>query len=126
MFFASDPTARTRLRDRFPVLTATTEGTAAITGLSDRTAYDLYFVAEDDETAVSNNTAEVTVPENTAVVIDDDGWFHTGDVVRQQSDGTLCFVDRRKNVIRRSGENISALEVEAALSEPAAVAAGPA
>jgi acyl-CoA synthetase (AMP-forming)/AMP-acid ligase II len=45
------------------------------------------------------------------------GWFHTGDVVRQQSDGTLCFVDRRKNVIRRSGENISALEVEAALSE---------
>lgn len=47
----------------------------------------------------------------------EDGWFHTGDVVRQDSDGTMCFVDRRKNVIRRSGENISALEVEAALSE---------
>ncbi len=45
------------------------------------------------------------------------GWFHTGDVVRRNPDGTLCFVDRRKNVIRRSGENISALEVEAALSE---------
>jgi acyl-CoA synthetase (AMP-forming)/AMP-acid ligase II len=45
------------------------------------------------------------------------GWFHTGDVVRQNTDGTLCFVDRRKNVIRRSGENISALEVEAALSQ---------
>ena len=45
------------------------------------------------------------------------GWFHTGDVVRRNADGTLCFVDRRKNVIRRSGENISALEVEAALSE---------
>jgi acyl-CoA synthetase (AMP-forming)/AMP-acid ligase II len=44
------------------------------------------------------------------------GWFHTGDVVRQDQDGALYFVDRRKNVIRRSGENISALEVEAALA----------
>lgn len=45
-----------------------------------------------------------------------DGWFHTGDVVREDEDGALYFVDRRKNVIRRSGENISALEVEAALA----------
>jgi acyl-CoA synthetase (AMP-forming)/AMP-acid ligase II len=52
----------------------------------------------------------------------EDGWFHTGDVVRRQSDGSLCFVDRRKNVIRRSGENISALEVEAVLSEDPGVA----
>lgn len=43
------------------------------------------------------------------------GWWHTGDVVRAGEDGTLFFVDRRKNVIRRSGENIAALEVEAAL-----------
>jgi acyl-CoA synthetase (AMP-forming)/AMP-acid ligase II len=50
------------------------------------------------------------------------GWFHTGDVVRQDADGTMYFVDRRKNVIRRSGENISALEVEAVLSEDPAVA----
>ncbi len=46
-----------------------------------------------------------------------DGWFHTGDVVREDDTGSLYFVDRRKNVIRRSGENISALEVEAVLSE---------
>ncbi len=45
-----------------------------------------------------------------------DGWLNTGDVVRQGKDGSLHFVDRRKNVIRRSGENISALEVEAVLS----------
>ncbi|WP_116366095.1 AMP-binding protein [Parahaliea mediterranea] len=44
-----------------------------------------------------------------------DGWLNTGDVVREGNDGSLYFVDRRKNVIRRSGENISALEVEAAL-----------
>ena len=50
------------------------------------------------------------------------GWFHTGDVVRQGADGMLCFVDRKKNIIRRSGENIAAAEVEAALQAHAAVA----
>jgi acyl-CoA synthetase (AMP-forming)/AMP-acid ligase II len=43
------------------------------------------------------------------------GWFHTGDVVRQRADGLLIFVERRKNIIRRSGENIAAAEVEEAL-----------
>ncbi|MDG1906647.1 MAG: AMP-binding protein [Arenicella sp.] len=45
-----------------------------------------------------------------------DGWLHTGDIVRQGEDDSLHFVDRLKNVIRRSGENVSALEVEATLS----------
>lgn len=49
-------------------------------------------------------------------------WFHTGDVVRQDADGSLCFVDRRKNVIRRSGENISAVEVESVLAKHPAIA----
>jgi acyl-CoA synthetase (AMP-forming)/AMP-acid ligase II len=44
------------------------------------------------------------------------GWFHTGDAVRRGEDGVLHFVDRRKNIIRRAGENIAALEVEAALA----------
>ena len=43
------------------------------------------------------------------------GWFHTGDTVRRGEDGTLYFVDRKKNIIRRSGENIAASEVEACL-----------
>jgi acyl-CoA synthetase (AMP-forming)/AMP-acid ligase II len=43
------------------------------------------------------------------------GWFHTGDVVKQAPDGMLYFVDRKKNIIRRSGENIAAAEVEACL-----------
>ena len=46
----------------------------------------------------------------------DQGWWHTGDVVRRNADGSLSFVDRSKNIIRRSGENIAALEVEAVLS----------
>ncbi len=51
-----------------------------------------------------------------------DGWFHTGDVVRRTSEGDFHFVDRRKNVIRRSGENISAVEVESVLNLHPAVA----
>ncbi|HEX7007647.1 MAG TPA: AMP-binding protein [Alphaproteobacteria bacterium] len=43
------------------------------------------------------------------------GWFHTGDVARRDADGTMYFVDRSKNVIRRAGENIAALEVETVL-----------
>jgi len=50
------------------------------------------------------------------------GWFHTGDAVRRGDDGQLHFVDRIKNIVRRAGENIAALEVEAALAEHPAVA----
>jgi acyl-CoA synthetase (AMP-forming)/AMP-acid ligase II len=53
-----------------------------------------------------------------------DGWFHTGDIVRVGEDGSFFFVDRSKNVIRRSGENIAAVEVESALqTEPHVLAA---
>jgi acyl-coenzyme A synthetase/AMP-(fatty) acid ligase len=50
------------------------------------------------------------------------GWFHTGDVVRQLPDEMLVFVDRKKNIIRRAGENIAAAEVEACLQAHPAVA----
>lgn len=50
------------------------------------------------------------------------GWFHTGDVVTRDETGMLYFVERAKNIIRRSGENISAAEVENALIEHPAVA----
>jgi len=43
------------------------------------------------------------------------GWFHTGDMARQDEGGMLYFVDRMKNIIRRSGENVAAAEVEACL-----------
>ena len=49
-------------------------------------------------------------------------WFRTGDVVRQAAGGMLVFVDRKKNIIRRSGENIAAAEVEAVLQAHEAVA----
>lgn len=43
------------------------------------------------------------------------GWFHTGDLVRRDAEGFIYFVDRAKNIIRRSGENIAAAEVESLL-----------
>ncbi|WP_441231982.1 AMP-binding protein [Tardiphaga sp. 215_C5_N2_1] len=43
------------------------------------------------------------------------GWFHTGDSAWQHDDGAVIFVDRLKHLIRRSGENISAAEVEGVL-----------
>jgi acyl-CoA synthetase (AMP-forming)/AMP-acid ligase II len=49
------------------------------------------------------------------------GWFHTGDIVRRDENGSLHFVDRLKNIIRRAGENIAALEVEACLLQHEAV-----
>jgi len=49
-------------------------------------------------------------------------WFHTGDLVRQRDDGWFEFVDRKKDYIRRRGENISSFEVEHAILLHPAVA----
>ena len=46
----------------------------------------------------------------------DGGWFHTGDVVSESHDRSLFFVDRKKNIVRRSGENIAVIEVEGVLA----------
>jgi crotonobetaine/carnitine-CoA ligase len=43
------------------------------------------------------------------------GWYHTGDVVKREPDGRFTFVDRKKHMIRRSGQNIAAAEVEQVL-----------
>jgi crotonobetaine/carnitine-CoA ligase len=51
-----------------------------------------------------------------------EGWFHTADVVRQDASGMLFFVDRKKHIIRRAGENIAAAEIEAVLQTHNAVA----
>jgi crotonobetaine/carnitine-CoA ligase len=43
-------------------------------------------------------------------------WHHTGDIGRQSHDGTLWVVDRKKDAIRRRGENVSSAELEAAIA----------
>jgi len=40
------------------------------------------------------------------------GWFHTGDIFRVDSEGDYYFLDRKKDCIRRRGENVSSSEVE--------------
>jgi len=55
-------------------------------------------------------------PDETAAVFDGE-WLRTGDLGRVDDDGYLSFVDRAKDVIKRSGENVSASEVERVLSE---------
>ncbi|HEY2267151.1 MAG TPA: AMP-binding protein [Streptosporangiaceae bacterium] len=45
------------------------------------------------------------------------GWLHTGDLARRDQDGFFYFVGRSKDVIKRSGENIGAEEVEAVLTD---------
>ena len=70
-----------------------------------------------------------TDPALTASTFDAEGWYATGDVGVIDPEGYLTIVDRKKDVIIRGGENISALEVEELLlrlpgvSEVAVVAA---
>jgi len=49
-------------------------------------------------------------------------WFRTGDIFRQDEDGYFHIVGRMKEMVKRSGENIAAREVEAVLNEIDAVA----
>ena len=49
--------------------------------------------------------------------IDQDGWLHTGDLGRFDEDGMLQFAGRIKDIIIKSGENISPVEIEKALLE---------
>ena len=56
------------------------------------------------------------MPDETSAAIDADGWLRTGDVVTRDADGVFTFVTRKKEVLRRRGENLSPLEVEEALA----------
>lgn len=56
-------------------------------------------------------------PEANSELFIEGGWFRTGDVVTKTADGLHYFIGRTKDMIRRSGENISALEVETHLYE---------
>ena len=55
--------------------------------------------------------------------IDAEGWLHTGDLGRFDEDGMLQFAGRIKDIIIRSGENISPVEIEKVLLEQPEVAA---
>lgn len=59
-------------------------------------------------------------PEQTAASMHD-GWFKTGDLVRRDADGYFYFVARKKDIIRRRGENISGAEIDRVVDDHPAV-----
>ncbi len=84
--------------------------------VADNTPGQLLVRASGENPRAGFFTAYLGDPEATEAAWQD-GWFHTGDVVRRDHEGNLFFVDRWKNVIRRSGENIAAAEVESVLRQ---------
>ncbi|MBV8537096.1 MAG: AMP-binding protein [Alphaproteobacteria bacterium] len=50
-----------------------------------------------------------------------DGWFKTGDLVRRDADGFFFFVSRKKDIIRRRGENIAGAELDRVIGSHPAV-----
>ncbi len=48
-------------------------------------------------------------------------WYHTGDLGREHEDGFLSFADRKKDAMRRRGENVSSIELERAIGAHPAV-----
>lgn len=62
------------------------------------------------------------LPEETAAVIDADGWLRTGDIVRIDSDGYIRITGRAKDLIIVAGENVFPREIEEVLDQHPAVA----
>jgi len=60
-------------------------------------------------------------PDATDAVIDQDGWFATGDVVTIDEDGFVEIVDRKKDIIIRNGHNVYPSDIETVLSAHPAV-----
>jgi long-chain acyl-CoA synthetase len=93
---------------------------------------DVRIVDEDGNDVAVGETGELWVygpsnvrgywnkPTETAAAFTD-GWFHTGDAARMDSDGYIYVVDRIKDMVLRGGENVYCVEVETVLFEHDAV-----
>ncbi|MGD2156975.1 MAG: long-chain fatty acid--CoA ligase [Anaerolineales bacterium] len=60
-------------------------------------------------------------PEATAAAWDDEGWFHTGDIVRHDEEWYFYVVDRKKDMFISGGENVYPVEIENVLYKHPAV-----
>ncbi|MER6081325.1 AMP-binding protein [Streptomyces sp. NPDC001833] len=97
--------------------------------------YDLEIVGDDDEFLGPNQVGELVFrPQQPYIMMDGyykmpeatlaasrNLWFHTGDLMWKDKDGYFYFVDRKKDALRRRGENISAYEVEMVVNTHPAV-----
>lgn len=97
--------------------------------------FELRLVKDDGSTAAIGEVGEIVtrphdptlmmsgylnMPEVNAELIRD-GWYYTGDLGRLDEQGYLYFAGRKKDIIRRRGENISALEIEREVAHHPAV-----
>jgi long-chain acyl-CoA synthetase len=97
----------------------------ASTGRAQKPLVEVSILGAGDQLLQSGEVGEIGIrtaanikgyfrnPEATAETISPDGWVRTGDVGYLDEDGYLFIVDRKKEIIIRGGENISAAEVEA-------------
>jgi fatty-acyl-CoA synthase len=60
-------------------------------------------------------------PEKTAEALDDEGWFHSGDLISIDPDGQLMFHGRLRDMLKVGGENVAAVEIETWLQNHDAV-----
>jgi acyl-CoA synthetase (AMP-forming)/AMP-acid ligase II len=67
--------------------------------------------------SVQNSPGYWRKPEDTAAVLDADGWLHTGDAGYLDEDGYVFLTDRIKDMIVTGAENVYPVEVESALAE---------
>jgi acyl-CoA synthetase (AMP-forming)/AMP-acid ligase II len=99
----------------------------ASTGRMHAPFVELAILGEGDKHLPANERGEIAIrsaanikcywanPEATAAAFTSDHYFKTGDIGYVDEDGYLFIVDRKKDIILRGGENISAAEVEAAI-----------
>jgi long-chain acyl-CoA synthetase len=97
----------------------------ASTGRAQKPFIDIAILGAEDAHLPFGETGEIAIrgavniscywrnPEATAALFTGDGYVRTGDVGYLDDDGYLFIVDRKKEIIIRGGENISAAEVEA-------------
>jgi acyl-CoA synthetase (AMP-forming)/AMP-acid ligase II len=60
-------------------------------------------------------------PEKTAEALDDEGWFHSGDLISIDPDGQIMFHGRLRDMLKVGGENVAAVEIETWLQNHEAV-----
>lgn len=93
-------------------------------------SYEARIIDEDENELPPNNIGEIYIKgipgrtlmkeyyhdtDATARTLNRDGWMHTGDKGYVDESGWFYFVDRKVNMIKRSGENISSTEIESIL-----------
>jgi crotonobetaine/carnitine-CoA ligase len=96
-----------------------------------RAGYEVRIVDDHDEEVEVGQVGEIIVRAHNPWVLNAgyfrmpektveawrNGWFHTGDFGRVDADGHYYYLDRKKDSLRRRGENISSMELEAVISD---------